>query len=247
MPGSIPPIGYGSMPPHAPGWRPPSSAAFVPQQYAVLPAPLVRLQSKPDPRLVLLTDPDGARSVSFRLLRDNLLSKRLPRVLAVTSPVKKDGKTTCALNLALSLSEGARVLLVEGNLQEPQLAQIFGIDDAVPSMPNMPWLGNYKVVELSPTFHVSAPSVRTLPQRFDKTWFEQLFGSFRRFNYNFIVIDCAALEDSPTMAQLIGMADATLLAVRSGVTTARSLRRASEQIPTGRGIGVALIDAKLRP
>ena len=40
------------------------------------------------------------------------------------------------------------------------------------------------------------------------------------------------------------VADATLLAVRAGHTTARALRRASSQIPPGRAIGVTLVDAE---
>ena len=83
--------------------------------------------------LVLKREPDSARAVSFRVLRDNLLAKRLPRVLAVSSAAKNDGKTTCALNLALSLSEGARVLLLDGNLIDPQLAKIFCIDESTPT------------------------------------------------------------------------------------------------------------------
>ena len=211
--------------------------------------PAVLLQGKPDPRLVLITEPDSARAVSFRLLRDNLLAKRLPRVLAVSSPGKNDGKTTCALNLALSLSEGAKVLLLDGNLLEPELATIFCIPDSTPVWPpNAPWLSPYRMVEFSRTLHVAAvvPQPGQPAPRFEKTRFEQLIGALRRFPYDFIIIDAAALSAAPTVSQLVATADATLLAVRSGVTTARALRRATDQLPNGRGIGVALIDAKLR-
>lgn len=216
----------------------------------VLGPPLVLLQGKPDPRLVLITEPDSARAVSFRLLRDNLLAKRLPRVLAISSATKKDGKTTCALNLALSLSEGAKVLLLDGNVLEPELAKIFCIPDSTPVWPaNLPWLDPYRIVEFSRTLHVAAVVLRPgqLIPRFDKQRFEHMIGALRRFNYDFIIVDAAALSASPTVVQLIATADATLLAVRSGATTARALRRATDQIPEGRGIGVALIDAMIRP
>src|SRR6202042_1608498 len=37
-----------------------------------------------DPRLVLLLEPDSQRSASFRLLRDNLLARKAPRIIAVS-------------------------------------------------------------------------------------------------------------------------------------------------------------------
>jgi Mrp family chromosome partitioning ATPase len=230
---------------------PPGGAPYRPAAgpVAAVGPPPVLLQGKPDSRLVLVTAADSARAVSFRLLRDNLLAKRLPRVLAVSSAAKKDGKTTCALNLALSLSEGAKVLLLDGNLLEPELAKIFCIPDSTPPWPPVaPWLSPYRIVEFSRGLHVAgvvlAPG-QVVP-RFEKQWFEQLIGSLRRFPYDFIIIDAAALSVSPTVAQLVATADATLLAVRSGVTTARSLRRATDQIPEGKGIGIALIDATIR-
>ena len=276
IPGSQPPPGYsmqmapgpqlpgsqlpGSQPPQGP----PPDPRFMQQQQQVpstggsfrpVPAPNmgpppVLLQGKPDSRMVLITEPDSARAVSFRLLRDNLLAKRLPRVLAVSSAAKKDGKTTCALNLALSLAERAKVLLIEGNLIDPELDKIFGISEATPVWPmNAGWLGPYRIAEFSRGLHVAAVVTyagQPAP-RFDKPWFEQVIGSLRRFPYDFIIIDAAAFSESPTVSQLVATADATLLAVRSGVTTARALRRATDQIPEGRAIGIALIDATIRP
>ena len=211
--------------------------------------PGIVLQGSLDDRLVLIAEPESARATSFRLLRDNLLAKRMPRVLAVSSPLKGDGKTTCAVNLALSLSEGARVLLLDGNLTDPALHTIFRIDESTPPSPvNGPWSSPYKIAEYSPTFHVAAlhalPGVT--PPRYERRWFEQLMAALRRSHYDFIIVDTAALEAESTVSQLVATADATLLAVRAGVTTARALRRASEQISEGKAIGVALLDAKTK-
>ncbi len=211
--------------------------------------PGIVLQGSLDDRLVLIAEPESARATSFRLLRDNLLAKRMPRVLAVSSPLTGDGKTTCAVNLGLSLSEGARVLVLDGNLEGPALHTIFRIDESTPPSPvNGPWCSPYKIAEYSPTFHVAAlhalPGVT--PPRFERRWFEQLMAALRRSHYDFIIVDTAALEADSTVSQLVATADATLLAVRAGVTTARALRRASEQISEGKAIGVALLDAKTK-
>lgn len=228
---------------------PPSMQAQ--QGYRAVPPPAappgIVLHGKPDPRLVLIAEPESSRAAGFRMLRDNLLAKRLPRVLAVSSAMKGDGKTTVCVNLGLSLSEGARVLVLDGNLADPTLNKIFLIDDAtVPSAVSGPWAAPFKIAEYSPTFHVAAvvPGQTTGPVRFERRWFEGLVASLRRSHYDFIILDTAALSTAPTVSQLIATADATLLAVRAGITTARALRRASEQIPDGRAIGVALVDTK---
>lgn len=207
--------------------------------------PGIVLTGPPDPRLVLVNEPGSARATSFRVLRDNLLARGLPRVLAVSSAAKGDGKTTCAVNLALSLSERARVLLLDGNFAEPGLTALFEITELTPvSRLHGPWLAPYTVVDLSPTLAVSTLLVREgmASPRFEKWAFEQLIVSLRRMPIDFVIIDTAAVSTSPSVGQLLGSVDATLLTVRAGVTTARALRRATDVIPEGRGIGIALVD-----
>lgn len=235
------------MPQTGPQMAPPAQA----QNFRAPPpppaAPGIQLPPAPDARLILVNEPESARATSFRVLRDNLLAKRLPRILAVSSAMKGDGKTTCALNLGLSLSEGARVLVVDGNLLDPTLHKIFRIDEStVPSAVNGPWAQPYKICEYSPSLSIAAvvtPPGAQAP-RFERRWFDGFLASVRRMHYDFVLLDTAALSAAPTVSQMVASADATIMAVRAGVTTARALRRASEQIPEGRALGVALIDAK---
>ena len=48
----------------------------------------------PDPRLILVREPDSERAASFRVLRHRLQERGDPRVFAVTSAGRKEGKTT---------------------------------------------------------------------------------------------------------------------------------------------------------
>lgn len=230
--------------------EPDPATALVPLAPQV-PPPVVRPTLRTiDPRLVMLSSPDSVRAASFRLLRDNLLAKGLPRVLAVSSAAPHDGKTTCALNLALALAEHtpARILLMDGNFFAPSLGGIFAVDEYTPSpsVVDPVRLAPYKLAELTPSLHVAAIVIRRgeAPPRFDKQRFDVLLDLLCRVGYDHIIVDAPAIGGSPMVSQLLGGVDGVLLAVRSGRTTARALRRAVEDIPGNKGLGVALIDAE---
>ncbi|MEA2749148.1 MAG: hypothetical protein QOI41_3291, partial [Myxococcales bacterium] len=63
-------------------------------------------------------------------------------------------------------------------------------------------------------------------------------------DYDHLIIDGASLDGSAAVLQVVGIAEGTLLTVRSGNTTARTLRKAAEQIPRGRALGVTLMDGE---
>jgi Mrp family chromosome partitioning ATPase len=201
-----------------------------------------------DERVILLNEPDSARAASFRTLRDGLLGKNMPRVVAISSPVPHDGKTTCAINLALALAEQAntQVLLVDGNYFDPELAQIFKLDRLNPLTAPDPGLNPYKIAALTSSLHlagiVRADGARE--HRFEQQKFEALLDRLVRVNYDYIIIDTPALRGTPAVTQLLTTADATLLAVRSGGTTTRDLRRAADQIPKNKALGITLMDAR---
>ena len=94
----------------APRRKPASSEAHkVAQQVAPAVAPRrVPIEVKnvaaelKDDRLVMHLAPKSARAAAFRMLRYKLVERGHPRTVAVTSAEPRDGKTTCAANLALA-------------------------------------------------------------------------------------------------------------------------------------------------
>jgi len=86
-----------------------------------------RFRDRPDDAMA-----DPVVGTAMRTLRTNLeqMSRERPtHVLAVTSSVPGEGKTTIASALAVTLARlNASVLLVDGDLRRPRLHHLFGID-----------------------------------------------------------------------------------------------------------------------
>jgi capsular exopolysaccharide synthesis family protein len=75
------------------------------------------------------------RAEALRKLRTNLRFvdvQESTRVIAVTSAVQGEGKTTTSCNLAITLAEaGSRVLLVDADLRQPKVAHYLGLEASV--------------------------------------------------------------------------------------------------------------------
>ncbi|MEW6325002.1 MAG: CpsD/CapB family tyrosine-protein kinase, partial [Nitrospirota bacterium] len=82
--------------------------------------------------LVLLYSPKSSLAESYRSLRTNLLFTALGKplqVLQLTSVGIGEGKTSVAVNLAVSMAQaGKRVVVIDADLRRPAIHQVFGID-----------------------------------------------------------------------------------------------------------------------
>lgn len=77
---------------------------------------------------------------AIRTLRTSLLfnhQKVPPKVIAITSSVPNEGKSTVALHLARSFSEMEKVLLIEADLRHPTLAKNMNLSPHRPGLSNL--------------------------------------------------------------------------------------------------------------
>jgi capsular exopolysaccharide synthesis family protein len=99
-------------------------------------APVIGVVTR-DPQLaskhVLERHSRSAAAESFRQMRTNLQFLDVdhpPRVIMVSSSVAGEGKSTVAVNLAVSLAEGGhRVTIVEADLRRPRVTRYLGLVD----------------------------------------------------------------------------------------------------------------------
>jgi polysaccharide biosynthesis transport protein len=85
-----------------------------------------------DASLTTLHHSRGRVSEAYRAVRTGLFFSNRGsdlKVIQITSPVPGDGKSTLSSNLAVTMAQsGRRVLLIDADFRRPRIAKIFGID-----------------------------------------------------------------------------------------------------------------------
>lgn len=85
--------------------------------------------------LVTYSNPDSMISDQFRAIRTNinfLTEDRKNRLFIITSPGTGEGKSTTTANLAVSMAQQKeRILLIDANLREPIIHDIFKVPNDV--------------------------------------------------------------------------------------------------------------------
>lgn len=92
--------------------------------------PTLHVKTEPSSRLVAVTDPQSLAAEKFRFLGVRLRQLQKTRTLKkvlVTSTIPEEGKSMVSANLAAVLHRKQRVLLIDGDLRRPVLAEKFGL------------------------------------------------------------------------------------------------------------------------
>lgn len=155
-------------------------------------------QSRASP---LLLDPRSAFAEAIRTINTGILLSTLDephKVIAITSTLPQEGKSTIALNLAFSHGRTRRVLLVDGDLRRPALARRLGLPESTPGLTDL--LTNpgedFAILELDGVGLSVLPAGRIPPNPLEllsSTRFHDTVQTLRA-NYDVIIIDCPPLQ-----------------------------------------------------
>ena len=151
-----------------------------------------------------------------------------PVVIAVTSPHGSTGKTTVAINIALELAaEKARVLLIDGDIQGPAVANHFALTQQPAGLQAALRIASQQRFDLEQlerlSFQFQKSTLRIMPgsqnfpsQPFDQESVANLLETARS-GYEFTVIDLGSLSGDGSGAQaeltnaIISLADRTVI------------------------------------
>lgn len=157
-----------------------------------------------------------------------------PRVIVITSATLDEGKSTGALNLAITLARlGRRTILVDGVLGKP--SNTLGIGNPEGAGFADVLAGRISIEEASQLVELEAggtlfflPSGGSLPPSTDLLHSEVLYQSLvdLKERYDSVVINAPPMDRSVDAAIFGRVADGTLIFVRSGETEQEALREA---------------------
>jgi capsular exopolysaccharide synthesis family protein len=188
----------------------------------------------------------------FRMFSNRLATMRSAhglKVVQVVSSVVGEGKSTVSSNLAVTLSRrpGEHVLLLEGDLRRPSLAQIFGIKPppgigewwdkgAPPTGPQLYRINDLRLWLLPAGTTDCAGDILLSPQ------IPALLAGYAQL-FDWVIVDSPPLLPLADASLWARAVDGTLLVVRSGVPTKRLLRKGLESLDKARLIGILMNEA----
>jgi succinoglycan biosynthesis transport protein ExoP len=214
-----------------------------------------RPQVTAGPRVELLSyaQPKSQISEAFRALRTSLLlsqAEHPPQVILVTSALPREGKTTVAVNLAVTLAQlGDRTLLLDSDLRKPgirralnliigkesglssYLAGVLTLDEVIIAHPT---IKNLEALTTGPVPPSPADLLSSYRMR-------EAITELRR-RYKFIVIDSPPIMAATDAVILSSLTDGVLLVVRSGETPKEAFTRTRDLLAAvkSRLLGVVL-------
>jgi capsular exopolysaccharide synthesis family protein len=223
---------------------------------ALGPGATSRTSYLPVPREPSDTSHDPLLAERFKFLRGSLLLSTPgapPKVVLVTSPDKHAGKTFVTCNLAISLAElGKRVLLIDADLRNPHVHRAFQIRNKV-GLTNV--LTGQKDVAQGCVYSTHVSNVFVLlagphsPSSAELLASDTMAETLRRCaeHFDFVLLDSAPLLPVFDTHVLTQRAEAVLLVVRSGNTSRYAVKSSVELIERvgGKLTGVVLNDVNL--
>ena len=180
--------------------------------------------------------PKSQMSEAFRALRTSLLLSqpgRPPQVILVTSALPREGKTTAAANLAVTLAQlGDRTVLVDADLRKPGVGRLLNMASSKYAGLSS-YLAGVSSLDLVTVPHPDIPNLAAIPTGPLPPNPADLLSSSKlaeavaelRTKFKFVVIDSPPVMAATDAVILSVQTDGVLLVVRSGETPKEAFTR----------------------
>lgn len=190
---------------------------------------------------------------SLRALKTNLqFCGDDVKTILITSAVPNEGKSTVAMDLARSLTEsGKRVLLIDTDMRKSVFVgrlrafstsgtEIHGLSHYLSGQKKLEdVLYGTEIPRLFMIF--AGPSVPNPTEILEKKYFEELL-NFGREHFNYIILDCAPIGAAIDAAVVAKRCDGAILVVAQGMASARLIMNVKKQLEAS---GVKILGAVL--
>ena len=183
------------------------------------------------------------------------MDRKGAKTLLVTSVAENEGKSTVASNIAVSIAqEGKNVLLIDADFRKPSLYKIFDIDkNQVTNLVAILRSGvgmQKSIVKLKKYplyFILNNTNTGSIDDVLANNRFQSLI-RFSRTKFDYIILDTAPMGLVPDAEGIAELCDASLIVVREDLILAKNINDAIDTLneTNAKVLGIVFNDAKLR-
>ena len=186
-------------------------------------------------KLILHKNPLSPEAEAFKKLKFNIdiLTKEFPKIIAVTSIIENEGKSTIVANLAIAYSlAGYKTLIIDGDLRKPSLHKIFetpnehGFTELVTKNILKPYPSRFQNLFILPAGEDSLNVLKIL-DAFDLRKIRELLTE----NFDVVILDTPPVLPVAEVNTLADFAGHLLLVVRADYTPKKLLFEFGTSIP----------------
>ncbi len=211
-----------------------------------------------DTHPIVVLEEESAISEQYKILREQLKRLRTEtgvRSVAITSPVKRDGKTTVSVNLAsaIALEYEEKVILIDADLRAPTVHRYFNYDGTFGLSNFLSSNSAGMIRDLVRETHVSG--LRYIPAGKPTRFASELLAKdkMRRlieevhseFPGHMVIIDSPPVLATPDPLVLSRLVDGVIMVIRAGKTPRDYLAKALSAFSSNKILGVVLNGADL--
>jgi capsular exopolysaccharide synthesis family protein len=201
-----------------------------------------------NPVLVAGLAPKSLAAEQYRSLRTRLAhadGAGALRTILVTSPQKGEGKSVTAANLALTMAqEQRRVVIVEADLRKPSLQHLFGLPSGPGLAEHLSGAAELKdAMKFLPDYNLTVIPAGNAPvnpaELLGSTAMRRLLDHLRS-RFDRVILDTPPVLPLADVALLAPLVDGSLMVVRAGVTPKPAIENALRAFDSSRLLGVVL-------